>query len=243
MPGIDSAVRTVIGAAQLTATNLAASATYTGPTVNGGADPETWPTRVRPLIRHLTSAKSAHAYLTLEESWDGTNWLETRRTPVPADGEAHTFDWPLHMQYHRLKVINGAQAQTGMRLATVTSRGEGGTMDEREVLDYFLSNTPVGAGATFYSPIFDLGPNASRNTFRAFARSDQAGSAAGFRIEWSLDGGVNFNGDITTAVTLAAGGQGAVIESKAIARHCRVAFGNGATAQTSFMLGAALVSI
>lgn len=243
MPGIDSAVRTVTGAAQLTATNLAAGATFTGPTVNGGTDPETWPTRVRPLIRHLTAAKNAHGYLTLEESWDGTNWIETRRTPIPADGEAHTFDWPLHMQFHRIKFVNGAQAQTAMRIGTTLSRGEGGTMDEREVLDYFLTNTPLGAAATFFSPTFDLGPNASRNTFRAFARSDQAGSAAGFRIEWSFDGGTTFAGDISTAITLAAGGQGSVIESKAVARHCRVVFGNGATAQTAFVLGAALVSI
>lgn len=243
MPGIDSAVRTITGAAQLTSTNLAASATYTGPTVNAGSDPELWPTRVRPLIRHATSAKTAHGYLVLEESWDGTNWIETRRTPIPADGEAHTFDWPLHNQYHRLKFINGAQAQTAMRLGTTTSRGEGGTMDEREVLDYFLSNTPLGASASFTSPTFDLGPNASRNVFRAFARSDQAGAAGGFRVEWSVDGGTNFHADRGTATDVAASTYGASIESRAVARHCRVVYTNGATAQGAFQLGAALVSI
>lgn len=230
-------------AALLTATNLAASATYTGPLVDNGTEPGNWPTRVRPLIRHATSAKSAHGYLTLEESTDNVNWLETRRTPIPADGEAHTFDWPLHSRYHRLKFINGAQAQTAMRLATTTVRDDGGTMDEREVLDYFLTSTVLGAGASFASPTFDLGPNASRNTFRAFARSDQSSGNLGFRIEWSLDGGSTFFGDGSTSVTINGGTYGQIIESKAFARHCRVYYTNGATAQTAFQLGAALVSI
>lgn len=179
----------------------------------------------------------------LEESSNNSTWLETRRTPIPADGEAHTFDWPLHTRYHRLKFINGAQAQTAMDLRTLAVRDDGGTMDEREVLDYFLSNTPLGASATFTSPTFDLGPNASRNTFRAFARSDQQSASLGYRIEWSFDGGTTFSGDVVSSATVNAGGYGLLIESKAIARHCRVVYSNGATAQSVFVLAAALISI
>lgn len=233
----------IIHASDLTTTPLGAGAVFTGPTVDAGTEPTLWPTRTRPTVIHATATKNAHGYLTLQESSDGVTFIETRRTPIPADGEAHTFDWPLHFRYRRLRFINGAQAQTAARISATAVRDDGGTMDEQEVLSYFLSSTPIGASASFFSPTFDLGPNASRSTFRAFARSDQAGSSAGFRVEWSFDGGVTFNGDLTTAVTVAAGGQGAVIESKAVARHCRVVYGNGAAAQTAFMLGAALISI
>lgn len=243
MSGIDSAVRTVTDHANLTTTNLAASATYTGPTKDGGADPEVWPTRVRPVVRHSTSTKIGFGYLVLEESLDGTTFVETKRTPIPADGEHRSFDWPLHFRYHRFKFVNGAVAQNGMRVAYTTYRGEGSSVDEDKVLSYLLSATNLAAGATFTSPTIDLGPNSARNAVRALARSDQASAAAGFRVEWS-DDGTTWSADAATAVQAPAGvGSSALIESKAIARYARVVYVNGATAQTAFRLLSALVSL
>lgn len=241
MSGIDSAVRTVTDGGNLTTTNLGASATYTGPTKDGGADSETWPTRVRPVVVHGTSAKTAHAYLTLEESANGSTWIETKRSPIPADSAARSFDWPLHMRYHRVKVINGAQAQTSMRLDSMVMRGEGGSVDEHEVLTFLQSVTNLAANATFTSPTFDLGPNSARFAVRAHGRSDQASAAFGFRIEWS-DDGTNFIADGSSAAAPAAT-TGIQIESKAIARYARVVWVNGATAQTAFRLFAAVVSL
>lgn len=239
MPGIDSAVRTITDSAQLTATNLSASATYTGTTRDGGADPEAWPTRIRPLVRHLTSAKTVHGHLVLDESLDGTTWLETKRSPIPADGEHRTFDWPLHLRYHRLRFINGSQAQTGMRLAYTTYRGEGGSVDEREVLGFLLSATALAASATFTSPTIDLGANAARGAVRALALAGQAGTS--FRIEWSDDGTTWIAAADAQAVPAAATPVG--IEARVIARYARVVFVNGATAQGSFRLLATVISL
>ena len=224
-----------------TTTNLAAGATYTGTTRDSGSSANAWSSRVRPIIRHLT-ATPVHGYLTLEESPDNfTTTIETRRVAIPADGQYHSFDWPIHLRYWRLKFINGNQAQTGMRLDSTTYRGEGSSVDEDKVLNFVLSTTALGASAAFTSQTFDLGPNAARNLFRAFARSDQASGSGGFRVEWS-DDNTNWYFNQAEAVTTVAA-QGSLIESKAIARYARVVYTNGATAQTGFRLWATLVSL
>lgn len=241
MPGIDSAARTAIAHVQNSVANLAANATFTGSTVDGGAEPEAWATRIRPVVRHLTSVKTVHGYLVLEESSDGTTFIETRRVPIPADGEHRTFDWPLHFRYHRLKFINGTQAQTGMRLASTTFRGEGASLDEHEVLSFLLSATLLAASATFTSPTFDLGANATRNLVRVFAIATAGASVPtnGLRVEWSDD---NTNWASVDGVASPAGGA-AALESKSLARYMRVVFVNGATAQTALRLTATIISL
>ncbi len=242
MPGIDSATRTTIASATLTTSNLAAGATYTGSTVDGGAEPEAWPTRIRPIVRHVT-ATPVHGYLILEESPDNfTTIIETRRVPVPADGQFRTFDWPVHLRYHRLKFVNGNQAQTGMRVTTTTYRGEGSSVDEHDVLNFVLSTTNLAASATFASQTFDLGPNAARHLIRAFAVSDQSSAGGGFAIQLSDDGAAWRHYE-TADVVGAISGRGAFLESKAYARYARVVYNNGATAQGAFRLLASIVSL
>ena len=221
-----------------TTTNLAAGATFTGSTRDSGTDITAWATRVRPIIRHLT-ANPVHGYLVLEESPDNfTTTIETKRTPIPADGQYRSFDWPIHLRFWRLKFINGNQAQTGMRLDSTAYRGEGSSVDEDKVLNYVLSTTALGASAAFTSQTFDLGPNAARNAFRAFGASDQGGTLT---IQWSDDATTWFTTD-ADIIALAAGKR-VFGESKVVQRYVRVVYTNGATAQTAFRLWASLVAL
>lgn len=235
-------MRPVSGSGRLNNTNLAANATYTGGATDRGTDLTAGDTRIRFMVRHLAALTPGH--LVLEESLDGTTWIETRRTPVPSDGLYHSFDWPIHLRFWRPKFINGAVAQTAFDLQHQASRGDGSSVDLKNVLSFVLSSTNLAAAASFASPVLDLGANHDWNSIRSFARSDQASANSGFVTQWS-DDGTNFYwvGGETVSVPASANNLGLVTKSDVLARYCRILYINGAAAQNSFRLWTTLVSL
>lgn len=225
--------------ANLTTTNLGASATYTGATVDMGSTVTSWSTRVRPTVRHL--AGNTPGVLILEESPDNfTTTIESRRIPIPSDGQYHTFDLPLHQRYWRLKFVNGGTAQTGFRLDYITVRGDGSSVDVKNVLNFLLTTTALAANATFTSPTIDLGPNHDWNLVRYFANPGLVASAtSGVRIDWS-DDGTNWLWDEQNAVSAT---DRKSLEAKVQARYVRFVWANGTNAQTIFRAMATLISL
>lgn len=225
--------------ANLTTTNLGASATYTGATVDMGATVTSWSTRVRPTVRHL--AGNTPGVLILEESPDNfTTTIESRRIPIPSDGQYHTFDLPLHQRYWRLKFVNGGTAQTGFRLDYITVRGDGSSVDVKNVLNFLLTTTALAANEIFTSPTIDLGPNHDWNLVRYFAIPGLVASATnGVRIEWSDDGTWWIWDDQNTVSAT----DRKSLEAKVQARYVRFVWANGTNAQTNFRARATLISL
>lgn len=224
----------------LTSVNLAASALYTGTTVDSGTSfTVTGPTRIRPTVMHL--AGLIPGILRLDESNDGTTWRETRRSSIPSDGQYHTLDWPLHMRYYRLVFLNGTTAQTAFYLAYLAVRGEGSTIDTSSVLTF--PETPaagvaLAASAALTGSTLDLGTNHNVTTVRLMASTDAVGAIP--RIDHSMDG-VNWFSDPTSSVATTAG-QANITESKVVARYVRARIINGATAQTAVRMTTTLVT-
>jgi hypothetical protein len=238
----DSAVRTVTGAADLTITPLSANGVYAQPVVDNGADPQTWPTRVRPTVTHATGNRVGAGHLIFEESSDGLVWGE-RRVPVPADGLPHTFDWPVHQRFNRLRFVNGGVAQASMLLTNLTLRGEGNSIDVHNVLTFL--ETPSGgstlaATAAIVGSTLDLGANHNWAVIRAAMIGDTTG--ASLRVDQSWDGAIWF-ADAPTAQTYNSVGSIQQIESRVSARYVRSRILNGANAATGVRLATTLVSL
>ena len=224
--------------ANLTTTNLGASATYTGATVDMGSTVTSWSTRVRPTVRHL--AGNTPGVLILEESPDNfTTTMESRRIPIPSDGQYHTFDLPLHQRYWRLKFVNGATAQTGFRLDYITVRGDGSSVDTKNVLNFLITNTALAANGVLTGPTLDLGGNHDWAYASIYARSDQASVANGLQLQFSADGTNWYSGDLATLAVNTV----SKIEGRIQARYVRVQLTNGTTAQTNLMVFMSLTSL
>ena len=220
-------------------TNLAASATYTGASRDMGTTVAARRTLLRPMVMHNAGVNPGT--LVLQESTNGSTWLETRRVPIPSDGSYRTFEWPLHLRYYRLLFINGATAQTGFFLQTVATQGEGGTMDAKSNLSFLLSTTALGASATFTSPTLDLGDNHIWNTVRARVNLATASTTATVRLESSHDGTIWTASAAGTVTTTAAGL--IIFERPITERYLRIVVVNGSTAQASNQISLALISL
>lgn len=239
---VSASMQPVTGTGSFTTTNLGAGATYTGTTVDRGTTTGNTDTRVKPMVRHL--AGLVHGHLVLQESLDGTTWVETRRSPVPSDGNWHTFDWALHLRYWRLVFVNGATAQTGFGLYYQSSRGDGSSVDTRNVLSFVLSQTALTANATYTSATLDLGGNHDYSSVRSMIRADQPGVSGGFQLQFSDDGTNWFAPQ--DGILNADSGTGARTlsqETKSQARYVRLFYTNGTTAQTLFRAWLTLVSL
>lgn len=221
-------------------TNLAAGATYTQGTQDGGSTIGTRPTRIRPVVMHTAGLVPGH--LVLQESTDGTAWRETRRTPIPSDSSYRSFDWPLHMRYYRLLFINGTTAQTGFFLQYSAVHGEGSSLDVENNLSFLLSQAVLTAAATFTSSVLDLGDNSNWGTIKARVRLATASATVTVRIESSVDGVNNWAASPDSIVTTTAAGV-VVVARGIIERYQRVVVVNGATAQASNDISLALQTI
>jgi len=92
-----------------TTTTLAASAVYTGSTINTSTE------------RRITGIVAAdkNGTFTIEASVNGTNWY-TVYTQEITNETPHGFDVPCYTEYTRVKYTNGAEAQTSFILVAYT---------------------------------------------------------------------------------------------------------------------------
>lgn len=94
-----------------TSTPLGADATYTGT----GEDVSTYSSV---SIQIYVSHASATNGFSIEFSTDNTNWDEKHTATLTADNE-RVFVFPIHAQYLRVVLTNGATPQTAVRLQTI----------------------------------------------------------------------------------------------------------------------------
>lgn len=206
-----------------TTTNLTSGATYTGT----GRDASTGANnRFRVMIMH--TAGLTPATLVYEQSTDNTTFRETHRIPIPSDGKYRTFDLPINLRYVRVKVVNGATAQTAFFLATSLVRFDGNFNFDKN-LNFTHSTTALASSATFTGVTLDLGSNHSYNSHKAMVYTDQAGT---LYLEQSRDGST---WRITTTQSVTAGTT-AIATDGIINQYVRVRYVNGATLQTTFEL-------
>ncbi len=92
-----------------TTTALAASAAYTGSTINTSTE------------RRITGIVAADkdGTFAIEASVNGTNWYAVYTQGI-TNGTPHGFDVPCYTEYTRVKYTNGAEAQTSFILVAYT---------------------------------------------------------------------------------------------------------------------------
>jgi hypothetical protein len=177
------------------------------------------------------------------ESWDFYNVYEVRlRSPIVGDpstfsgGVYRITENSFRLAYSGFQPSVSASlagpflpiGNTGLTAITLLLFGK----PANALLD---TDIPLGAGATYLGATRDFRP--SRLGFMsALTYSDVVSAANGFRIQQSNDGLVWLDLDaiITTAIP---GGFGGRIKSAIAGRFARVAYTNGAGAQTFFSLG------
>lgn len=236
---VSAAITTGVSEQAETSTNLAANATYTGPSRDLGSTVSARATLVRPVI--LNTAGNDFGMLYLDESTDGTTWRTTRQVPIPSDTSYRTFEFPVHTRYYRWRFINGPTAQTAFYLHAVRAQGDGMTMDSKNNLSFLLSTTALTASQTYTSRTLDLGDNHIWNTIRARVNLATASSTTIIRLESSHDGSTWASSSLGTATTTSAGV--VYLERPVVERYHRLVVINGTTAQASNQMSLSLVSL
>ena len=217
-----------------TATNLGASATFTGTTRDGASTTAQPYNRIRVCVMHLAGLTPGQ--LCIDQAFEVTpTWRETCRIPIPSDGLFSTFDFPFIGRQWRIRFINGATAQTGMFIGSSWVRVDGAA-DLTKNVTFVHSTTVLAASATFTGTTLDLGSNHAFNLHRALVFADQTGT---LYLEQSRD---NSTWRVTTTQAVTASTP-IIIEERIIARYIRVRYLNGATLQGSFELQSSLITL
>lgn len=225
----------------LTSTNLTASATYTGSSINAAnstTSAVTYFTAVAVAVQHtagLTPGTLVFEVGSETSSTAPTTWYPQFIVPIGSNASWQTFMFPLTSRYYRVRFVNGGTAQTSFRLATmqVYNGALGNNLTFPDYLLLPLSTNTLAISAAFTGPTLDFGDtNRLYKTLTATVFADQASATNGFVIQVSRDGSTwrTATQATVTASTLTT------ISSDLVYRYARVVFTNGAVANTAFNL-------
>lgn len=159
----------------------------------------------------------------------------TYSVPVPSDGAVHTFLFPVPTKYFRVSFKNnGAVTQTVFNLSIAYLHG-GNHQDIETNIPLLLSTTALAISAAFTSTAIDLANSREYTRLSVLGFADQAGA---MKVEQSWDEATWTKTHENASV---AANTPALLENcKLYMRYVRVVFTNGAVAQTTFRLAAAL---
>ncbi len=202
---------------------------------------------------NLTVINDGTSTLYVVLSQDGKKWSQDENPLLPGELRIFYNVYEIRLRSPDMGFITGSDMSGGVYRITEydTKPAYSGSsasnsqfigFSSADPLSYFIgkpsnsvfeSQTPLGIGATFFGSIKDF--NLSRLGFMgAIAISDVASAALGFVIQQSINGtNWDFDGDGVTTV----GGTGSRIKAVIAARYARVAYRNGAVAQTAFRIG------
>lgn len=236
-------VDTVCGVyGNLSSTMLAAGATYSSSVM--AAFSATYNqmnnSHLRISVAHAAGATGfgtlfIETYDTTSTTTPTTGQRTTYSVPVPSDGAVHTFLFPVPTKYFRVSFKNnGAITQTVFTLSAAYLHG-GDHQDIEANVPFLLSTTALAISTAFTSAAMDLANSREYSSLSVLGFADQAGAV---RVEQSWD---NATWTKTHEIASVAANTPALLENcKLYMRYIRVVFTNGATAQTTFRLAAAL---
>lgn len=226
----------------LSSTMLAAGATYSSPVMAAfsAAYNQMNNSHLRISVAHAAGTTGfgtlfIETYDTTSTTTPTTGQRTTYSVPVPSDGAVHTFLFPVPTKYFRISFKNnGAVTQTVFNLSIAYLHG-GNHQDIETNVPLLLSTTALAISAAFTSTAIDLANSREYTRLSVLSFADQAGSV---KIEQSWD---NATWTKTHEIASVVANTPALLENcKLYMRYIRVVFTNGATAQTTFRLAAAL---
>jgi hypothetical protein len=226
---------------QLTGSNLAANATFTGTSTNAAASSTsavTYNTAINVSVLHtagLTPGTLIFEVGNETSSTAPTVWFAQFIVPIASNQNWQTFTFPLTTRWYRVRFVNGSTAQTSFRLTTMSiyngALSSELTFPNRLLIP--LSTTTLGISAAFTGATLDFGDTGRLYiTLTATVFADQASASNGFTIQVSRDASVwrTITQATVTANTLTT------ITADLVYRYARVVYTNGAVANTTFSL-------